>query len=77
MERGFSRGGLTVSKCRHALSGESIRAATVLGSWADVPGLIPQAQVIKTFKNKSKHGKGCTQDDSIVIESDTEVTVLD
>ncbi len=74
MERGFSRSGLTVSKRRHALSKESIRAATVLGSWADVPGLIPESEIIQGFKNKSKRSKGVTKEDSIVIESDVDMS---
>ncbi|KIP02039.1 hypothetical protein PHLGIDRAFT_79700 [Phlebiopsis gigantea 11061_1 CR5-6] len=57
VERAFSRGGLTVLKCRHALSDESVRAATILGSWASVKGLIPEADILEVFRNKSKRTK--------------------
>ncbi|TDL14569.1 hypothetical protein BD410DRAFT_733876, partial [Rickenella mellea] len=53
VERTFSRGGLTVSKRRHALSDESMRAATVLSSWLDVEGLVPEAQIIEHFREKN------------------------
>jgi len=58
VERAFSRGGLTVSKMRHSLSDESTRAAAVIGSWCDVPGAIPREDIMETFKDKSKRGKG-------------------
>ncbi|TDL17981.1 hypothetical protein BD410DRAFT_729242, partial [Rickenella mellea] len=58
VERAFSRGGLTVSKCRHALSDESMRAATVLSLWADVDGLMPEGEIVDHFREKnSRFGK--------------------
>lgn len=57
VERAFSRGGLTVSKRRHALSDESVRAATVLGSWASNKDLIPEEQILKLLRDKSKRTK--------------------
>lgn len=57
VERAFSRGGLTVSKRRHALSDKSVRASTVLGSWAAVPGLIPEAEVEEVLREKAKRAK--------------------
>jgi len=56
-ERSFSKGGLTVSKLRHSLSDESTRASTVLGSWTELEGAIPHAEIIKQFKAKSKRPK--------------------
>jgi hypothetical protein len=69
VERAFSHGGLTVSKMRHHLSDTSVRSATVLGSWASLPGLIPKNEIVKLFKNKSKRlkGKGCCDEDDGVI----------
>lgn len=66
VERAFSRGGLTVSKMRHALSDESTRAATVLGSWAaSFSDLIPHADIVTLFKDKSKRsGKGKSKEGS-------------
>jgi len=58
VERGFSRGGLTVTKLRHALSDESTRASTVLHAWSEIPGLIPEADIIQLFKDKSRRLKG-------------------
>ena len=58
VERGFSRGGLTVTKLRHALSDESTRASTVLHAWSEIPGLIPEAEIIEVFKDKARRLKG-------------------
>ncbi|KAJ7359547.1 hypothetical protein DFH08DRAFT_801337 [Mycena albidolilacea] len=54
VERAFSRGGLTVSKMRHSLSDESTRAATVIGSWINLPDTIPREKIIRKFKDKSR-----------------------
>jgi hypothetical protein len=43
---------------RHTLNDESVHAATLVGSWAAFPGLIPHDDVIQTFNNKSKRPKG-------------------
>ena len=76
IERGFSRGGLTVSKCRHALLPKSVRAAAVLSSWTDVPGLVPEDKIAQVFKDKSSRGKGkastSTASNTIVIDSGSE-----
>jgi hypothetical protein len=61
VERAFSRGGLTVSKMRHSLSDQSVRAATVLGSWSESPELIPSTQLTAAFNEKSKRPKGNNQ----------------
>jgi hypothetical protein len=71
VERGFSRGGLTVSKLRHSLSDESTRAATVLHAWSEIPGLIPEADIIQVFKDKCRRLNGKEQDeDHIMVDSD-------
>ena len=54
VELSFSWGGLTVSKHQHNLSDESTHAVTVLGSWANIEGLIPEANIVKMFRDKSK-----------------------
>ncbi|EAU88633.2 hypothetical protein CC1G_01006 [Coprinopsis cinerea okayama7 len=56
-ERAFSRGGLTVSKLRHALSAKSVRATTVLGSWAEHDWVIPRAKLYEHFKTKKRRPK--------------------
>lgn len=44
---------------RHSLSDESTRAASVLGSWCEIPELIPRTEIVQVFKDKSKRsGKG-------------------
>ncbi|KAL1937047.1 hypothetical protein VTO73DRAFT_15573 [Trametes versicolor] len=53
-ERGFSRGRLTVSRLRHSLGEESVRSGTVLGSWSNVPGLVPEADVVQLLA--ARHG---------------------
>ncbi|KAK7689201.1 hypothetical protein QCA50_002610 [Cerrena zonata] len=57
IERAFSCGGLTVLKCRHALSDKSTRAATVLSSWAHVKGLIPEEDMVRAMKERNKRTK--------------------
>ncbi|GJE85026.1 hAT transposon family protein [Phanerochaete sordida] len=67
VERAFSRGGLTVSKRRHSLNDESTRAATVISSWAAVPGLIPEAALVATFADKAKRSKKKASDSDIEL----------
>ena len=52
-ERGFSRGRLTVSRLRHSLNDDSIRATTLVGSWARIDGLIPEKLIIRTLDPNS------------------------
>ncbi|KAJ3490696.1 hypothetical protein NLJ89_g11414 [Agrocybe chaxingu] len=73
VERSFSKGGLTVSRFRHALSDESTQAATLVGTWADLDGVLPRDKILQVFKDKKKRPKkkvrveGPSQDDSEVI----------
>ena len=67
VERAFSKGGLTVSKRRHALSDESVRASTVLGSWA-AHGLLPEPEILRMLEKKIKHAKK-TETVSVVEDS--------
>jgi hypothetical protein len=57
VEHAFSRGGLTVLKMRHSLSDESTCAASVLGAWCDLPGAVPQDEIMAIFKEKGKQPK--------------------
>lgn len=57
MERGFSWGGLMVSPRRHNLKGASVRAGTVLSSWREIPGLLPEKELVKLFNDKSARKK--------------------
>ncbi|OJT13582.1 hypothetical protein TRAPUB_9870 [Trametes pubescens] len=52
-ERAFSRGRLTVSRLRHSLADESVRANTVLGSWARIADLLPEADLIEVVRQHS------------------------
>jgi hypothetical protein len=71
VERGFSQGRLTVSKLHHSLSDESTRAATVLHVWSEIPGLIPEANIIQVFKDKCQQSNGKEQaKDHITVNSD-------
>ncbi|EIW62759.1 uncharacterized protein TRAVEDRAFT_97139, partial [Trametes versicolor FP-101664 SS1] len=49
-ERAFSRGRLTVSRLRHSLADESVRANTVLGSWARIADLLPEADLVEVIR---------------------------
>ncbi|EIW54275.1 uncharacterized protein TRAVEDRAFT_51986 [Trametes versicolor FP-101664 SS1] len=53
-ECAFLRGGLTVSKYRHSLTDESIRTSTLLGSWANIPELVPEGNAIAKLKSISQ-----------------------
>ena len=55
VERAFSHGRLTVSHMWHSLSDETTRAATVLSSWTALPGLVPEADILKVFQEKNSH----------------------
>lgn len=71
MERGFSRGGLMVTPHRYSLKGASVRAGTVLSSWREVEGLVPEKELIKMFNDKLLRKKDLGRTDSdvtIVIE---------
>ena len=59
VERSFSSGGLTVSKKRHALTDESIRAATLLASWqkSGIKELLPEHELVAAVKAKSRRAK--------------------
>ncbi|THH16802.1 hypothetical protein EUX98_g9241 [Antrodiella citrinella] len=72
VERAFSSGSLTVSKRRYALTDASVRAATVISSWAATPGtsLIPEADIVKVFKAKSKRTKA-TSVENVYDDDDT------
>ena len=74
MERGFSRGGLTVSKLRHGLSDKSTRASTVLHAWSKIPGLIPENEIIQVFKDKCRHLKSGKESEH---DNDKNVTVVE
>jgi len=77
VERAFSRGGLTVTKLRHALSDESTRSATVLHSWHGFPELIPHAEIIQMFKEKSgRHKKETSEGNGMVDSSHSDIEVI-
>ncbi|KAL1937892.1 hypothetical protein VTO73DRAFT_12785 [Trametes versicolor] len=56
-ERAFSRSHLTVSRLCHALNNSSVRAGTALGSWANIPDLVPEAEVVELLKAHSRKKK--------------------
>ena len=51
-ERAFSRGRLMVNRLRTALSDKSVRAGTVLASWAKVDGLVDETEAIAVLADK-------------------------
>ncbi|OJT11245.1 hypothetical protein TRAPUB_12245 [Trametes pubescens] len=61
-ERAFSRGHLTVSRLRHALNDSSVRAGTVLGSWANIPDLVPEAEVVDLLKAHARKSERAVKD---------------
>jgi hypothetical protein len=54
VEHAFLQGSLTVLKMWHSLLDESTQVATVLGSWSDIPDLLPHNDIVVVFRDKSK-----------------------
>ena len=53
-EQAFLRGRLTVSRLRHSLSDQTVRASTVLGSWAWHADLVPEDVSVSLLRQKEK-----------------------
>ena len=62
------RGRLTVSCLCHSLSDESTRAATVLGSWANIPGIIRDNDLVAHIKDKKFWLVKEVESDIIVVD---------
>ncbi|KAJ7230235.1 hypothetical protein GGX14DRAFT_553717 [Mycena pura] len=72
IERAFSHGGGMVTKRRHALSAETIRANSLVASWTKEK-LVPLAQVRAALASRQKRAKKQgTEGDVIDVESDSE-----
>ena len=74
-EHAFSRGRLTVSRLRHSLSDASVRASTLLGSWASIPALVPETDVVNLIRDLSdrrRAAKGKARENDEVIDVDAE-----
>lgn len=41
-----------MSRLRHSLNDESVRSGTVLGSWSNVPDLVPEADMVQLLTDK-------------------------
>jgi hypothetical protein len=67
IERGFSQGGLTVTLKRHSLNDESTRAATILGTWVDIDGLIPDEYILNLFREKGKRPRPSASADTAEV----------
>lgn len=59
VECAFSQGSLTVLKMWHLLSDASTGAATVLGSWVDLPGAIPHDEINSMSQLHLRYFKLC------------------
>jgi hypothetical protein len=57
---------------RHSLSDESMWAATVLGSWVDVPGAIPHSEIIEKIKKKDSRLKPMAGSKNTIVVDDSE-----
>ena len=49
IKRAFSCGHLTVSHLHHSLSDKSVHANIVLGSWASIPDLVHESELVALF----------------------------
>jgi hypothetical protein len=70
-ERAFSRGALTVTHRRHALSYKSTRNSIVLGAWLKDTNLVPKDKLINMFRKKASRlqSSGSDSEDSVVENS--------
>lgn len=64
---------MTVSKRRHALSDNSVRAATVLSSWTALEGVIDEEQVVSVFRDKKRRLKKSDTPNMYVDVSDDDI----
>jgi hypothetical protein len=66
---------------RHSLSDKSVRAATVLGSWQDIPGIVHREELAATMNDKHKRpkGKGGPTDSQVTLgdADEQEIVVLE
>jgi len=56
IEGDFEQGRLNVSHLHHSLSDESTCVATVLGTWAGIPGFVNPKEIVSNM-----HDKQCRQ----------------
>ena len=68
IERAFSRGRLTVSRLHYSLSDASVRASTLLGSWARIPDLVSEPELVALLKRRARSGN----DNIINLDDDGE-----
>ena len=75
IERGFSSSRLTVSRLRHSLSEASVRSATILGSWAKIPDLVSETDLVELIKRgwRAANGAGNGEDSEVEIVDGPEV----
>lgn len=55
-----------VSPHWYSLKGASVRAGTVLSSWREVTGLVPEMELIKMFNNKSSRMRESGKDSNAI-----------
>jgi hypothetical protein len=67
------KGSLTISRFRHALSDESVWSSTILGSWTELNGAIPEARILKLFGDKGTQPKKRKKVDQL---EDTDVVLV-
>ena len=70
VEHAFSRGALTVTHRRHALSDSSTRNSIVLGAWLN-SSLVPKDDLINFFQSKARRGRELAADTDDADMSDT------
>jgi hypothetical protein len=64
VERAFSRGALTVTHRRHALSDQSARNSIVLGAWLKDTNFIPKDELVEFFQKKTQRERLTSDGDS-------------
>lgn len=74
VERAFSRGALTVTHRRHALSDTSTRNSIVLGAWLKDTTFVPKDELIELFRNKSSRLTMSSGDSVEADESDGSIS---
>ena len=70
-ECAFSRGALTVTHRRHALSDTSTCNSIVLGAWLGATNIIPTDELIRHFQNKASREQPTSGSNSADVSMDS------
>lgn len=59
---------MMVSKHRHALSSDSVRAGTAIAAWSKVKDLLPSQKIINVFNDKASRAPTRVTPETITVD---------